>query len=46
VLSGVALLWFGLACYLLMLGLIGEVALRQAQAEGFGQLPVVHEGTI
>lgn len=32
VLPGVALLWFGLACYLLMLGLIGEVAVREGRS--------------
>jgi glycosyltransferase involved in cell wall biosynthesis len=44
VFPGVALLWFGLACYLLMLGLIGEVALReQREADVEHLLPVVHE---
>ena len=45
VLSGVALLWFGLALYLLMLGLIGEVALREERQAGSAPLPVVHEVT-
>ena len=43
VLSSVALLWFGLAAYLLMLGLIGEVALREEWRAGSAALPVVHE---
>ena len=34
VFGAVSLLWAGLACYLLMLGLIGEVALRTEWSEG------------
>jgi hypothetical protein len=45
VFPGTALLWFGLACYLLMLGLIGEVALREERGVDAGQLPVVREET-
>ena len=43
VFPGVALLWFGLACYLLMLGLIGEVAVREGQGAEESGLPVSHE---
>lgn len=43
VLPGAALLWLGFACYLMMLGLIAEVALRQARLEAADLLPVVHE---
>ena len=43
VLAGVALLWFGLAFYLLMLGLIGEVVLRQERVARPAILPVIHE---
>jgi glycosyltransferase involved in cell wall biosynthesis len=43
VFPGASLLWFGLAWYLLMLGLIAEVALqKERQAEG-GGLPVTRE---
>ncbi|HXE56839.1 MAG TPA: hypothetical protein VNK43_02460, partial [Gemmatimonadales bacterium] len=38
-----ALLWFGLGCYLLMLGLISEVALRSLRGPGDEVLPVVRE---
>lgn len=41
ILGGTALLWLGLACYLLMLGLIGEVALRKQRGERAERLPVV-----
>jgi hypothetical protein len=40
---GAALLWLGLACYLLMLGLIGEVALREERQGVVDRLPVVRE---
>ncbi len=44
VFPGVALLWFGLSFYLLMLGLIGEVALREYRESDVKQLlPVVRE---
>jgi glycosyltransferase involved in cell wall biosynthesis len=43
VLPGAALLWLGLAFYLLMLGLIAEGALREARGEESGALPVVRE---
>ncbi|UCF21751.1 MAG: glycosyltransferase family 2 protein [Gemmatimonadota bacterium] len=44
VFPGVALLWFGLSFYLLMLGLIGEVALREYRESDMKQLlPVVRE---
>lgn len=36
VFPGATFLWFGLASYLFMLGLIGEVALREARREGAG----------
>lgn len=39
VLPGAALLWAGLACYLAMLGLIAEVALRIHRREDVGILP-------
>jgi glycosyltransferase involved in cell wall biosynthesis len=46
VLPGSALLWLGLACYLLMLGLIGEVALQERQMIGSHDLPMFRdEGT-
>jgi glycosyltransferase involved in cell wall biosynthesis len=45
VFPGAALLWFGLACYLLMLGLIGEVALKVNRATDVEKLPVVREET-
>jgi glycosyltransferase involved in cell wall biosynthesis len=43
VFSGGALLWLGLAGYLLMLGLIAEVALWEHRREQGDQLPLVHE---
>ncbi len=43
VFPGAALLWFGLAFYLLMLGLIGEFVLRERRAADAGQLPVAKE---
>lgn len=43
VLPGSALLWLGLAMYLLMLGLIAEVALKGTREKGAGLLPVVRE---
>lgn len=43
VFPGAALLWFGLACYLLMLGLIAEVALREERLHDGGDLPVVRK---
>lgn len=45
VLPGASLLCFGLAGYLLMLGLIGEVALREEMIEASGNLPIVFEIT-
>ena len=38
---GAALLWLGLAFYLLMLGLVAEVALREQRRQGGRELPVV-----
>jgi len=43
VFPGSALLWFGLACYLLLLGLIAEVALRGERENDAGELPVANE---
>ncbi len=43
VLPAAALLLFGLACYLLMLGLIGEAALREERKVEPGQRPVYRE---
>jgi len=43
VFPGVSLLWFGLAFYLLMLGLIAEAALREELPRGRGSMPVVRE---
>lgn len=43
VFPGAALLWFGLAFYLLMLGLIGEQVLRQEQTSGVDPTPLVRE---
>jgi len=43
VFSGAALLWLGLAGYLLMLGLIAEVALWEHRREQEGELPLAHE---
>jgi glycosyltransferase involved in cell wall biosynthesis len=43
VLPGAALLWFGLAAYLLMLGLIAEVALRESRTTIANDLPMVRE---
>ncbi len=45
VFPGAALLWLGLACYLLMLGLIAEVALREHQRKYPQELPLVSEET-
>jgi glycosyltransferase involved in cell wall biosynthesis len=42
VLPGAALLWLGLAVYLLMLGLVGEIALRESRADPQA-LPLVRE---
>ena len=39
-----ALLWFGLGFYLLMLGLIAEVALRQDRGRNGSRLPMAREG--
>ena len=44
VLPGSALLWFGLAIYLLMLGLIAEAALRGTREQGVERLTAVREG--
>ena len=43
VFPGVALLWLGLAGYLLMLGLIAEVALWEHRKKQGEKLPLVHE---
>jgi glycosyltransferase involved in cell wall biosynthesis len=43
VFPGAALLWLGLGCYLLMLGLIGEVALRERRSEPGEMPPIVRE---
>ena len=43
ILPGAALLWLGLAFYLLMLGLVAEVALREQRRQGGRELPVVRE---
>jgi glycosyltransferase involved in cell wall biosynthesis len=43
VFPGVALLWFGLACYLLMLGLIGEVAVREDRRAEEGGLGIIRK---
>jgi glycosyltransferase involved in cell wall biosynthesis len=44
VIPSIAILWFGLAFYLLMLGLIGEVLVRQQVMARRGPLPLVSEG--
>ena len=43
VLPGAAMLWFGLAFYLLMLGLIGEVVLRHERAREAEPFPLVRK---
>jgi hypothetical protein len=43
VFPGAALLWLGLSCYLVMLGIVGEVALSELRRTGMEQLPVVRE---
>jgi glycosyltransferase involved in cell wall biosynthesis len=43
VLPGAALLWFGLACYLFMLGLLGEVAVRRQRERPAALYPVNSE---
>jgi len=43
VLPAAALLWLVLACYLLMLGLLGEVAVRRAREEHTELLPIAVE---
>ena len=45
VFPGAVLLWLGLSFYLLMLGLIAEVALREAPAPDAQQLPIFREAT-
>lgn len=45
VLSGIALLMFALALYLVMLGLIGEVAVRTQGREMTRKSPLIHEIT-
>ena len=40
VFPGAAALWLGLSCYLLMLGLIAEVALRRERCHAAGELPI------
>jgi glycosyltransferase involved in cell wall biosynthesis len=44
VIPSVTLLWFGLSFYLLMLGLIGEVVVRQKALSRPEPLPLVNEG--
>ncbi len=44
VLPGAALIWFGLAFYLFMLGLIAEGAVRSERQAEAGDLPVVRRG--
>jgi hypothetical protein len=46
VLPGAAMLWLGLAGYLLMLGLLAEVALWEHRRDQGEQLPLVHEEQI
>jgi glycosyltransferase involved in cell wall biosynthesis len=46
VIPSAALLWFGLACYLLMLGLIAEALLRQSFARRRRVLPVVRQKVV
>jgi glycosyltransferase involved in cell wall biosynthesis len=41
VLPGISLLWYALAVFLLMLGLVGEVAIRQHRIEGMKILPLM-----
>lgn len=43
VFPGAAMLWFGLAFYLLMLGLIGEQILRQERTDGAEPTPLLRE---
>jgi glycosyltransferase involved in cell wall biosynthesis len=43
VLAGVTLIWFSLATYLLMLGLVGQVAVSASQTEGRDSGPLLHE---
>ena len=43
ILPGAALLWLGLAFYLLMLGLVAEVALREQRRRGGRELPVLRD---
>ena len=43
VLPGITLLWLMLAAYLMMLGLIAEVALRRARQHDSELLPIVSE---
>ncbi|CAN5127312.1 glycosyltransferase family 2 protein [soil metagenome] len=43
VVPGAVMLWFGLAVYLLMLGLIGEEIVREASREGDEPAPLVRE---
>jgi len=43
VLPGAALLCWGLACYLVLLGLLAEVALREEREANPGVLPVAHQ---
>lgn len=45
VFPGAALLWLGLAAYLLMLGLIAEAAVRKQRWRAAGHLPLVREVT-
>ena len=41
VFPSLSLLWFSLAVFLLMLGLLGEVALRQHRVAGMKVVPIV-----
>jgi glycosyltransferase involved in cell wall biosynthesis len=46
VFPAIALLWLALAAFLLMLGLVGEVVIRQQWGGGPNTLPLVREGEI
>jgi hypothetical protein len=41
VLPGFALLWYALGVFLLMLGLVGEVVIRQHRRQGMKIVPLV-----
>jgi glycosyltransferase involved in cell wall biosynthesis len=46
VIPSVVLLWFGLAFYLAMLGLVAEAVLRETFNRGVATLPVAREGVV